>query len=1045
MAKNKVKIIAEIANAHQGNPELALELARASIEAGADAVKFQVYFAEELLVGTHSRFEHFKNQSFSEDDWDKIFEKVCKFGSEVYADVFGAKAIAVAAKYDLDGLKIHSSDLTNTSLLNKAAKYKRKLFLAVGGSTILEIKYALDRLANAGCSSRIVLMHGFQAYPTKVEHAALCRLKMLKEYFGDSVSLGYSDHADAETDFSLFLPLISLPFEVRYIEKHVTLDRASRGVDYYSSYEPDELANFIECVRVAEKAIGDKPLCFSQSEKVYRKTVKKQWVAARDMQKGDVINESDLVMLRTEDSVNGAAYESLIGSKLVCDVAKEQVISRNDIKNRILAVVVARSDSSRLPGKAVCPINGEPAISHLLNRLERAKDKGFLDTIAFCTTTEPSDDKLVTIASKHSCFVYRGSVEDVLARMMLAIDDHHDHNIVLRVTGDDLLIDPDYLHKTIEHHLKSNAHYTDAKQLPSGTEVEVFDSEILKLIYELSHDSSGSEYLTNYIVSNADQFHLASLPVPGRHAKNYRLTLDTKQDYEVIKNILEYFESIGLKYDYTLDDICEYFENYPKAQAANRTVRQKTTPLTVDTRINWGNYTRSPLVSVYIVNHNYGSYIKQAIDSTLNQKFRDFEVIIIDDGSTDDSRKVIECYRNNPRVSVVYQENKGLNVTCNIALKLSKGKYIMRLDADDYLDENALLVMVERLERQENAAIIFPDYYIVDRDGNILSLERRHDFSQVELLDQPAHGACSLIRKSCLLEAGGYNEKYNCQDGYDLWFKMTRDYRVTNVNLPLFYYRRHDKNLTLKEDRLLFTRHELIKEHTAEYNINNKKHLCILPIRAFPDGNSLAVRPFAGSSLLDLTLAQIRESENVTQTVVTSPDNKVLDIAGKYDSDLVLTLDQRPVDLSGYNTRIEQTVNYLLERYFADIEFDTITIVNYEYPFRKPIYIDKAINTLYLYNVDAVIAVEQKNANYYQHYGNGLVPFKTNTELNLEREFIYEEAGGIHCIRFDSYQRYGSMLSGKIGHIVMDRLSVRKAECEIDFEMLEMLFKKSVK
>ncbi len=95
-------------------------------------------------------------------------------------------------------------------------------------------------------------------------------------------------------------------------------------------------------------------------------------------------------------------------------------------------------------------------------------------------------------------------------------------------------------------------------------------------------------------------------------------------------------------------------------------------------------------ITVYITNYNYGQFIKKAINSVLIQTEQDFEIILIDDGSTDDSVPLIQSYIDHPKVKIVLQQNKGLTISNNLALKLSRGKYIMRLDADDYLAENAL-------------------------------------------------------------------------------------------------------------------------------------------------------------------------------------------------------------------------------------------------------------------------------------------------------------------------------------------------------------------
>ena len=127
---------------------------------------------------------------------------------------------------------------------------------------------------------------------------------------------------------------------------------------------------------------------------------------------------------------------------------------------------------------------------------------------------------------------------------------------------------------------------------------------------------------------------------------------------------------------------------------------------------------RNPRVTIYLTNHNYGRYIAQAIDSVLAQTLQDFELIVIDDGSTDDSRNVIERYASHPRIVTVFQENKGLNVTNNIALRAARGDYIMRLDADDWLDPHALQVMSAMLDRDAPSASCFPTItWSMSRDG----------------------------------------------------------------------------------------------------------------------------------------------------------------------------------------------------------------------------------------------------------------------------------------------------------------------------------------
>ena len=93
-------------------------------------------------------------------------------------------------------------------------------------------------------------------------------------------------------------------------------------------------------------------------------------------------------------------------------------------------------------------------------------------------------------------------------------------------------------------------------------------------------------------------------------------------------------------------------------------------------------------VTVYIPTYNYAKYIGKAIESVLRQTMPNWELIIINDGSTDNTKDVLKNYQSHPQIRIIDQENKGLNVTNNIALRLAKGKYIIRLDGDDYMDEN---------------------------------------------------------------------------------------------------------------------------------------------------------------------------------------------------------------------------------------------------------------------------------------------------------------------------------------------------------------------
>ena len=576
------EVIAEIANAHQGDPETASQMAEAFAQAGADAVKFQVYFADELLTPDHSRYEHFERQSFAPEIWAELLPTAKRCGVAVYCDVFGAGALEVAARHGADGYKLHASDLSNEPLLDAVADKPGRVFLSAGGATIREITRSMGRMLDAG--KRPVLLHGFQGYPTRIADSRLGRLAWLRGLFGEDCDLGYADHVAGDDPFSLALPLFAMGLGATVIEKHVTFDRAAKGVDYFSSIEPEEFRRFVAHVRNCDLAMSDRPDGMSDAELDYRRSVKKHWVAGRDLDAGSTVMANDLAMKRVEDAPGEPLpLQHLVGRRLLQNVPVDTRLPRRLVETTVWALPVARSRSSRLPGKALIDLAGRRALAHMLERLKQC---AVIDRIVFCTTTALEDDALCATADGAGIDTFRGPGDDVLARMVGAMGDAQ-VDIVLRATGDDILIDPDYVTRAVHHHLDTNAEYTDAKALPSGTEVEVFDGALLRELLELAADSSGTEYLTNYIIDNMSHFRCSSLPVPERHAHDWRLTLDTPEDLEVLRRLLEHMADIGKPTTYRLDDIVDYFEANPEQLGINAEVRQRAAPITVETTMHW--------------------------------------------------------------------------------------------------------------------------------------------------------------------------------------------------------------------------------------------------------------------------------------------------------------------------------------------------------------------------------------------------------------------------------------------------------------------------
>lgn len=446
-----------------------------------------------------------------------------------------------------------------------------------------------------------------------------------------------------------------------------------------------------------------------------------------------------------------------------------------------------------------------------------------------------------------------------------------------------------------------------------------------------------------------------------------------------------------------------------------------------------------PLVTVYVTSYNYGRYVRQAIDSVLAQTMQDFELIIIDDGSTDDSRSIIETYTGRPKIRPIFQQNKGLNVTNNIALRAARGRYIMRLDADDWLDPYAVEVLSNVLERNPEVGMVFPDYYLVDAEGNVTEQVRRHDFDDVTLFDQPAHGACTMIRCECLREVGGYDESFRCQDGYDLWIRFIEHFEVRNVNLPLFFYRQHGSSLTRNEERILATRSEIVRRMVERKGVALNV-LAVVAVRGpSVDPTSPALKLLGDKSLLDWTLLAACEARRVSKVVLSTPDPELIAHAKRF-ADKGLLVIERSATLANANTPLKATMRHALELAEASGErYDAVFQLSIESPFRASRHLDAAIEVMELFDTDIVIGVRTETDNFYRHNGHGLMAVSETNRLRLEREDIYREVGSMRLLRREQVLTDNTPASTRVGHVVLDQRAATRLVSRFDWAVAELL------
>ncbi len=235
-----------------------------------------------------------------------------------------------------------------------------------------------------------------------------------------------------------------------------------------------------------------------------------------------------------------------------------------------------------------------------------------------------------------------------------------------------------------------------------------------------------------------------------------------------------------------------------------------------------------PLISVIIATYNRGECIKRAIESVLTQTYKNIELIIVDDGSTDRTKEFVQSFLSDPRIHYLKQENKGPSTARNNGIRASKGKYIAVLDSDDFwCDKRKLEKQVDFLEKNREYALVGGGAIEIDRQGKeimrYLLLENDEDIRKVILLSNTFAHITVVFRRNIWEEVAGYDEKLEGLEDRDLCLKIGKISRLYNLQEFFACYIGHDyKNpsyLAKKYTRrkLLKLNIKLIKKHRHDY------------------------------------------------------------------------------------------------------------------------------------------------------------------------------------------------------------------------------------
>lgn len=328
-----VYIIAEAGVNHGGNIEVAKKLVDIAVLANANAVKFQAFRTEHLIVegiekapyqqkttdkkesqtdmlkGLELRYEHYKE-----------LKQYCdKKGIQFLITPFDEVSLTELEELGVEAYKIASTDTSNLPFLKKIAETEKPIILSTGMCTMEEVRAAVEEIASV--NSKLILLQCTANYPISDEEANLSVIStFIKEF--DCI-VGYSDHS-----VGIGAAPFAVPYGAKVLEKHFTLNKEDKGPDHLASLSPEELVEFVKIVRRAEKFIGSPVKTITASENLTKNSLQKCLVASKKINKGDAFNLDNMIGKRTGGKgISPIHYKSILGKIADRDFSINEIIS----------------------------------------------------------------------------------------------------------------------------------------------------------------------------------------------------------------------------------------------------------------------------------------------------------------------------------------------------------------------------------------------------------------------------------------------------------------------------------------------------------------------------------------------------------------------------------------------------------------------------------------------------------------------------------------------------------------------------------------------
>ena len=324
-------VIAEIGHNHQGNVDKCIDLFVTAKLCGAHAVKLQkrnnrALFTKEMYDSPydnrnsygHTYGEHREALEFGKKDYQLLQKKAKELGIIFFSTAFDIPSADFLADLDMPAYKVASGDVNNLPLIEYIARLQKPIFLSTGGAQMADVERAYETVM--AINPQLCIMQCTSGYPAEFSELNLNVIRTFRERFPDIV-IGLSSH-----DNGIAMAAVGYAMGACAVEKHFTLNRASKGTDHPFSLEPDGLRKMIRDLRRVHQAMGDGVKRQYPSEKSPLYKMGKKVVAARPLSAGHVIRARDLTMKSPNDGLPPTLLGDVVGQKLVRVVAEDQNI-----------------------------------------------------------------------------------------------------------------------------------------------------------------------------------------------------------------------------------------------------------------------------------------------------------------------------------------------------------------------------------------------------------------------------------------------------------------------------------------------------------------------------------------------------------------------------------------------------------------------------------------------------------------------------------------------------------------------------------------------